>query len=626
LFTKDGESHMQLPPSTSSADPSLAALLFPGAPASSPLGGPLATAPLGAEPASLGFEQLFAELQPATPPVAANGATATASTGPVLPAQADRTALVTFPGSFRPSPVVTGPANASGLAPRGSAPTGSTIPTASTIPMAQTAQTALAAPGAKVRQDVSVTRMQRLQAEPANKLGPLDDSAAQAAVLATAIVLPADPLPAAVLPASPKESSLSADGSDDSSALADSPVVAALTPQVGLSDPVELSRFDSVMAAFRRTPYGFGIATEQPPSSLPMMAPKAVPFSEAHNGQTHSSPVMPAPDSTRSPRPLGASPAFGIRDVSAALPVPAMLDGRAVRELAPGRAFDEASETGLNGLATPQSMLAPKAREIGRGQVPGDFGRPHQAKFADAGIVAPGEISRSEKPEDKTFLSTQGKEVADVDASFGTAVANPQSAMVSFSNGTQPYTTSDQSGGVVSAMSAARESTEQTALPSEAVSSAQEAVDTVLDATDRMQSRDQRSVNLDFTVGDAKLAVRVELQGGEVRTTFRTESPELRVALAHEWEAVAGGNEERAFRLAPPTITGTDTPARQDSFGDASSRQQERQQERESREALNVRDPAADGRARAGTTATATPAPRAPQFPSGTAQHLHHFA
>lgn len=558
------------------------------------MGGPLAAAPLGAEPSSLGFEQLFAELQPAIPAPIANGPKTNTPIAPVVPVKADPSALGSFPGSFRPSPVAIGQADVSGLASRFSARTGSTVP------------------GAKDLKDVSGSRIPRLQSEPAIKVGPLDDPAAQAAVLATTIVLPVDTLPAAVLPVSQSDVSSDAGMPDDPSAVADSSVVAPLTQDEGRSDTVEPSRFDVVMAAFRRAPFGLGIATEQQGSPLAVASP------EADKGPARSLPPMP--------EATGTSPAFGSRDSSKPLPIPAILDGGVIREKASGRTFGEASGTDVNELAMAPVMSAPKSRETGRSNLPVDLSRPHAAKFAETGLIASGESKRLENLVDKTFLSSQGKEVADVDASFGTAVANPQSAMLSFTNVAQPNTISDQSGSVVSAVSEVRETTGQTAMPVEAGSSAQEAVDTVLAAADRMQSRDQRSVNLDFTVGDAKLAVRVELQGGEVRTTFRTESSELRVALAHEWEAVAGGNEDRAFRLVPPTITGADTPARNDSFGDTSSRQQERQQERESREALNVRDPAAEGRARSGMPSTAMPAPRAPQVPSGTARHLHHFA
>jgi hypothetical protein len=84
---------------------------------------------------------------------------------------------------------------------------------------------------------------------------------------------------------------------------------------------------------------------------------------------------------------------------------------------------------------------------------------------------------------------------------------------------------------------------------------------------------------LQFSVGGTDLNVRVEMRADEVRATFRTDSPELRSALAHEWQAagnpVAG---ERSFRLAPPVFTSNQSDASGSlSFagGDASSRQRD---------------------------------------------------
>jgi len=63
----------------------------------------------------------------------------------------------------------------------------------------------------------------------------------------------------------------------------------------------------------------------------------------------------------------------------------------------------------------------------------------------------------------------------------------------------------------------------------------------------------QSAVNLKFNVAGENLSVRVALQGGQVHTQFRTDSGELRTALAHEWQSVssAGGTS----RFADPVFT-----------------------------------------------------------------------
>lgn len=95
--------------------------------------------------------------------------------------------------------------------------------------------------------------------------------------------------------------------------------------------------------------------------------------------------------------------------------------------------------------------------------------------------------------------------------------------------------------------------------PAPAAGSAQVAVETVLRAVEHVASRQQHAVNLHFTVGDSELRVRVQLQAEEVRTTFSTDSSELRAALAQEWRAVVHGGGEGSFRVAPATFTSADS-------------------------------------------------------------------
>ena len=83
---------------------------------------------------------------------------------------------------------------------------------------------------------------------------------------------------------------------------------------------------------------------------------------------------------------------------------------------------------------------------------------------------------------------------------------------------------------------------------------ARRAVESVLNASEQVVAGDQRSVRLQFTVGGEELAVRVEMRGDTVHTTFRTDSPELRSALAHEWQSVSAQSGGRTQRLADPVF------------------------------------------------------------------------
>jgi hypothetical protein len=80
------------------------------------------------------------------------------------------------------------------------------------------------------------------------------------------------------------------------------------------------------------------------------------------------------------------------------------------------------------------------------------------------------------------------------------------------------------------------------------------AVEAVLEAADRLATGDRSSVRLEFAMGESELSVRVALRDNAVRATFQTDSPELRAALVHEWQAVSAETGERTFQFAPPTF------------------------------------------------------------------------
>ena len=83
------------------------------------------------------------------------------------------------------------------------------------------------------------------------------------------------------------------------------------------------------------------------------------------------------------------------------------------------------------------------------------------------------------------------------------------------------------------------------------------AVVTAVETLERRADAVQKSVDLQFHVGEERLVLRVELRDGTVHTTFRTESPELRTALAHEWQAMMPTAAGRELRLADPVFSST---------------------------------------------------------------------
>ncbi len=86
------------------------------------------------------------------------------------------------------------------------------------------------------------------------------------------------------------------------------------------------------------------------------------------------------------------------------------------------------------------------------------------------------------------------------------------------------------------------------------------AIEATLDAVERGRDAASSSVELKLTFGDdTRLAVRIELSDGTVQTTFRTDSADLRQALASEWHqtvpAILAASSDRELRVAEPVFT-----------------------------------------------------------------------
>jgi hypothetical protein len=70
------------------------------------------------------------------------------------------------------------------------------------------------------------------------------------------------------------------------------------------------------------------------------------------------------------------------------------------------------------------------------------------------------------------------------------------------------------------------------------------------------------SVNLSFKFGNDDLSVRVAWHDGVVQTQFRTNSDELRAALAGEWQTMSAAPASRALPLAAPVFSSNpDSPS-----------------------------------------------------------------
>lgn len=92
--------------------------------------------------------------------------------------------------------------------------------------------------------------------------------------------------------------------------------------------------------------------------------------------------------------------------------------------------------------------------------------------------------------------------------------------------------------------------------PTETASTAQSAVQAALTAAELVSSSAPgKAVNLQFSMGNADLNLRVELVNGQVRATFATDSAQLRSDLANEWQTSSTTAAHGSLNLAQPTFT-----------------------------------------------------------------------
>jgi hypothetical protein len=265
---------------------------------------------------------------------------------------------------------------------------------------------------------------------------------------------------------------------------------------------------------------------------------------------------------------------------------------------------------------------------------------PRGAKIA---VSAENISSRKNSPvvvSGKTFVSVSSEHVARPPADVGTSVAKSEAAMPStFFNRSTSAAVLEHApvdGASVGAQERFSEIASSSSLAAAPVVAAQRAVEAVLTAVERFSAGERHSVNLSFAMGDTALEVRVELRDAAVHATFRTDSPELRQALAQQWQAATGAGDsgERSLRLAAPVFTGPSaapsTAANFSSFagGDGSSRQRESAARRDSDDSLSIAGLRSRGSrtSSVGTVADTSAAPAATRSASPTSHRLHTHA
>ncbi len=190
-------------------------------------------------------------------------------------------------------------------------------------------------------------------------------------------------------------------------------------------------------------------------------------------------------------------------------------------------------------------------------------------------------------------------------AALGTFAANSGKLMTPETLNAQPTLPGDTLVGQVlpgpGASTQAARVVEATPAPA---SHAASLVHEIRDIADGLWAIDRNTVEVRFDFGQQeKLSIRVEYREGQVQATFRTDSPELRDAIAREWQQQSNSSDPRPYRVADPVFSGSGFTA-----GGDSSRQQR------SAEQASFEQTVATTAARSASTSTnptaVAPAPR----------------
>jgi hypothetical protein len=224
-------------------------------------------------------------------------------------------------------------------------------------------------------------------------------------------------------------------------------------------------------------------------------------------------------------------------------------------------------------------------------------------------------------PADKNFLDADKEEVKDDLPSVGIDAAKPTDTMAATFSHRSLSPANDRSMLTAFSTDASSATSETTA--TSAAADAHRAVDAVLSASERLTTSGQ-GVNLQFSLGGADLAVRVEMRAGELHATFRTNSPELRAALSNEWQAAAAQDAASPLRMVEPVFAA----ANSSNAGDFSQSASSQQRDASSRETApgSTSFSRSLGREEASDDSSSSQEQRQPRSFFGANQHLHAFA
>jgi flagellar hook-length control protein FliK len=140
---------------------------------------------------------------------------------------------------------------------------------------------------------------------------------------------------------------------------------------------------------------------------------------------------------------------------------------------------------------------------------------------------------------------------------------------------TSSSSTSDSSLGNLASGNAAPLTPLSNQTPATPTAHAASVLKTLAPELEKLHQSGQSQMQLDLPVSDTEsVKIRLSIRGGELRSTFITESPELREALQKAWPEFAASNRDRGMRFgdttfqeaAPRNETATDQGRQQRQF------------------------------------------------------------
>ena len=307
-----------------------------------------------------------------------------------------------------------------------------------------------------------------------------------------------------------------------------------------------------------------------------------------------------APGQTQPAPAAAVTPAAQVNASLASMPAPiASVAAANVLPASPAIA-SSAAENVVATQLTAANVAVPAENPAGAGPKPTGVGnssiRKGKLPVSDmAKIAAPAAKSAAEArmPADfgnKKILIVIEKQVTDVGSAIGTdnALRPPMSNSVAQSHPLSP----GSSGSAPVALLQPVTTSPQANAEADTSLLAHRAVEAVMTATERVDAGNRAVVRLQFSVGDASLSVHVQLRAGEIHTTFRTDSSDLRSALASEWQAV-NADSTRAIRLADPVFAPATAQNHTAGFGGGAAQQQNRGEREQADSSAPVNFPSA---------------------------------